>query len=163
MKAYHLSCMSKLPIVPALDRLAGARTQPAPRERLAQSRDDLREADLEPLLVEFYARVGKDVLLTPYFESLDMTDHIPRIADFWSTLLFHSGRYSGNAFRPHLEMPGLRSEHFERWLATLEATLDASYAGPNTERMKFFAHRVGYSMQLRLGIAPATVYKVDPL
>src|SRR3569623_1240308 len=163
MKAYHLTSMSKLPIVPALDRLAGARTQPSPRERLAQSRDDLREADLEPLLVEFYARVGKDVLLAPYFESLDMTAHIPRIADFWSTLLFHSGRYTGNAFRPHLEMPGLRSEHFERWLATLEATLDASYTGPNTDRMKFFAHRVGYSMQVRLGIAPSTPYQIEPL
>jgi hemoglobin len=162
MKAYHLSRMSTLPIVPAFDRLAGARTQPALREGSAHSHDDLRESDLEPLLVEFYATVGKDLLLAPYFESLDMAAHIPRIADFWSTLLFHSGRYTGNAFRPHLEMPGLRTEHFARWLATLEATLDASYAGPNTERMKFFAHRVGYSMQLRLGIAPATAYQLDP-
>jgi hemoglobin len=163
MKAYHLSRMSTLPIVPALERPAGARTQPAPREGSSQPREDLREEDLEPLLVEFYATVGKDVLLAPYFEPLDMTAHIPRIADFWSTLLFHSGRYTGNAFRPHLEMPGLRAEHFERWLATLEATLDASYAGPNAERMKFFAHRVGYSMQLRLGIAPDTAYQIEPL
>ena len=161
MKAYHLSRMSTLPIVPALDRLAGARTQPAPPD--ASARPDLRESDLQPLLVEFYTRVGKDVLLAPYFEPLDMTAHIPRIADFWSTLLFHSGRYTGNAFRPHLEMPGLRAEHFARWLATLEATLDASYAGPNTERMKSFAHRVGYSMQLHLGIAPAIAYQPDAL
>jgi hemoglobin len=163
MKAYHLSHMSTLPIVPALDRPASARTQPGPGEGLAQLHQDLRESDLQPLLTEFYATVGKDALLAPYFASLDMTAHIPRIADFWSTLLFHSGRYTGNAFRPHLEMPGLRAEHFERWLATLEATLDASYAGPNAERMKFFAHRVGYSMQLRLGIAPATTYQIEPL
>jgi hemoglobin len=163
MKAYHLSHMSTLPIVPALDSLAAARAQPALQEASPATRDDLRDVDLEPLLVRFYAAVARDALLAPYFESLDMTAHIPRIADFWSTLLFHSGRYTGNAFRPHLEMPGLRGEHFERWLATLEATLDESYTGANTERMKSFAHRVGYSMQLRLGIAPATLYRLDPL
>jgi hemoglobin len=163
MKAYHLSRMSSLPIVPALAPRAGPRSHPAPNEESLVSRDDLCDADLEPLLVRFYAAVARDALLAPYFENLDMTAHIPRIADFWSTLLFHSGRYTGNAFRPHLEMPGLRSEHFERWLATLETTLDASYAGANVERMKSFAHRVGYSMQLRLGIAPATLYRIDPL
>lgn len=153
--------MSTLPIVPAFDRLVGPRTPPAPRAVSAVPRNDLFDADLQPFLVEFYATIARDVLLAPYFESLDMTTHIPRIADFWSTLLFHSGRYTGNAFRPHLEMPGLRGEHFERWLATLEATLDTSYAGPTVERMKSYAHRVGYSMQLRLGIAPATTYQID--
>jgi hemoglobin len=155
--------MSTLPIVPAIGRLPGAQAQPVTRQDGTDQPDDLQEADLVPLLVDFYAAVAKDALLAPYFEELDMSAHIPRIADFWSTLLFHSGRYTGNAFRPHLEMPGLRSEHFARWLATLEATLDASYAGPNTQRMKSFAQRVGISMQLRLGIAPATTYQIDPL
>jgi len=163
MKFYQLSRMSILPIVPALDRLDATRTQPTPGEASASPSRDIRDEDLEALLVEFYAAIAKDALLAPYFEALDMTEHIPRIADFWSTLLFHSGRYTGNAFRPHLEMPGLRTEHFERWLATLGATLDVAYAGPNTERMKSFAHRVGYSMQLRLGIAPAAIYQIDPL
>lgn len=153
--------MSTLPIVPALDRLSGAQPQAASRQNAADGRDDLQERDLEPLLTEFYAAVEKDALLAPYFESLDMSAHIPRIADFWSTLLFHSGRYTGNAFRPHLEMPGLAAEHFARWLATLEATLDASYAGPNTQQMKSFAQRVGISMQLRLGIAPSAAYRID--
>jgi len=36
-----------------------------------------------------------------------MSTHMPRIVAFWSTMLFHTGRYSGNAFRPHLQMPGL--------------------------------------------------------
>ena len=153
--------MSTLPIVPALDRLPIALPQPVPQPVSAAPRTDLVHSDLQPLLVVFDAAFARDALLAPYFESLDMADHIPRIADFWSTLLFHSGRYTGNAFRPHLEMPGLRGEHFERWLATLEAALDASYAGPNVERMKSYAHRVGYSMQLRLGIAPSTTYRID--
>jgi hemoglobin len=154
--------MSTLPIVPAVNRVAEPRTPPAPRDESAFP-NDLREEDLEPLLVAFYATVEADELLAPYFEPVDIVAHIPRIADFWSTLLFHTGRYTGNAFRPHLEMPNLRADHFERWLATLDATLDASHAGPNTERMRMFARRVGYSMQLRLGIAPAPTFRIEPL
>jgi hemoglobin len=90
-----------------------------------------------------------------------MTAHVPRIADFWSTLLFHSGRYQGNAFRPHADMPGLTGEHFARWVATLEATVDARHAGAAAERMKALGHRVAYSMQLRLGIAPFAPWRAE--
>ena len=102
----------------------------------------------------FYAALRRDELLAPYFAHVDLAAHLPRIVDFWSTLLLHSGRYSGNAFRPHLAMPGLAGAHFARWVSTLEATMDARFAGPTAERMKALAHRIAYSMQLRLGIAP---------
>src|SRR5205085_1564071 len=81
-----------------------------------------------PLLVAFYDRVGADPLLAPYFAPLDMAAHLPRIADFWSALLFHTARYRGNAFRPHLDMPGLDAERFARWLDALETTVDERYA-----------------------------------
>ena len=147
--------MAQLPIVPA---------EPFPEgDTCADSaRPDLREDDLEPLLTRFYATVERDGLLAPYFAPVDMVEHIPRIADFWSTIMFHSGRYSGNAFRPHLEMPGLTAEHFARWLATLERTVDEAHAGPNAELMKALGHRVAYSMQLRLGIPPVFEFREIP-
>jgi len=120
--------------------------------------NDLRDDDLAELLTRFYAAVERDPLLAPYFAPVDMRDHIPRIADFWSTMLFHSGRYSGNAFRPHLEMPGLTGAHFAHWLATLDQVVDASHVGPVANDMKALGHRVAYSMQLRLGIAPFEPY-----
>jgi hemoglobin len=162
MTSYHLSFMSTLPIVPILQRRDGAAQEPAPRQAVpASSHDDLHEQDLHALLVTFYSVLADDVLLAPYFATLDMPAHLPRIADFWSTLLFHTGRYSGNAFRPHLDLPGLTGEHFMRWLSTLETMVDASFAGPNAERMKALAHRIAYSMQLRLAIEPATAYRLD--
>jgi hemoglobin len=115
---------------------------------------DLRDEDLLALLTDFYARVERDELLAPYFASVDMTAHMPVIVDFWSTMIFHTGRYSGNAFRPHLAMPGLTAAHFARWLATMEATVDAHAAGPAASHMKLLAHRVAFNMQMRLGIAP---------
>ena len=126
------------------------------------SLNDLREQDLHGLLVTFYATVERDPLLAPYFAVVDMPAHIPRIADFWSTILFHTGRYSDNAFRPHLEMPGLTAEHFARWVATLETTVDARFAGPLATQMKELGHRIAYSMQLRLGIAPFAALRELP-
>jgi hemoglobin len=115
---------------------------------------DLQDADLHDTLTAFYVSVGGDALLAPYFAAVDMPAHMPRIVAFWSTLLFHTGRYSGNAFRPHMEMPGLTAAHFARWVATLEATVDARFAGPMAEQMKALGHRIAYSMQVRLGIEP---------
>jgi hemoglobin len=119
-------------------------------------RRDLRDDDLHGLLVSFYASVAEDALLAPYFAPVDMGAHMPRIVDFWSTMVFHTGRYSGNAFRPHLSMPGLTAEHFARWLATLERSVDDRFAGEHADQMKDAAYRIAYSMQIRLGIAPTT-------
>ena len=125
---------------------------------VAVARPDLRDEDLHDLLVEFYERVGRDPYLAPYFAAVDMPAHMPRIVDFWSTLLFHTGRYAGNAFRPHQAMPGLTADHFRRWLGVLEATVDARFDGPVAAQMTALGHRIAYSMQLRLGIAPAFEY-----
>ena len=153
-----MSARSGLPIVARAepgDRVPAGGDAPAP----STGRRDLREEDLYPLLVAFYDTVERDDRLAPYFATVDMTAHMPRIVDFWSTLLFHTGRYTGNAFRPHLEMPGLTAAHFARWVATMEATVDARFAGAAAERLKALAHRIAYSMQLRLGIEPFAGYQ----
>ncbi|HEY0971026.1 MAG TPA: group III truncated hemoglobin [Gemmatimonadales bacterium] len=152
--------MPSLPIVPLPDdpgrndRTAGEGSVAA-----VESIADLRDEDLHDLLVDFYDAVARDDLLAPYFAAVDMSEHIPVIADFWSTLIFHSGRYQRNAFRPHLEMPGLAPTHFSRWIATLERTVDERFAGPAAEAMKDYGHRVAYSMQLRLGLEPFSDYR----
>ena len=143
-----MSARTPLPIV------APSSGEPAAPVANAQ-RPDVRDEDLHALLVEFYDRVERDELLAPYFAVVDMIAHMPRIVDFWSTLLFHTRRYSGNAFAPHLRMPGLTAAHFARWLATLEATVDARHAGESAEQMKALGHRIAFSMQLRLGISPS--------
>lgn len=140
---------------------AGARRTDAASDA-ADSRRDLREDDLHELLVAFYDTVGADPLLAPYFVDIDMQEHIPRIADFWSTLVFGTRRYNGNAFRPHAMMPNLTGPHFARWLDTLEATIDARFAGPAAEQMKALGHRIAYSMQMRLGIPPFEEFRPIP-
>jgi hemoglobin len=121
---------------------------------------DLTDGDLDGLLTAFYVTLADDALLAPYFAAVDMVAHMPRIVAFWSTMLFQTGRYSGSAFRPHLEMPGLTADHFQHWVAILETTVDARFSGAAADRMKELAHRVAFSMQLRLGIAPFAPYRL---
>jgi hemoglobin len=146
----------QLPIVQAPDGL----TQVAATDA-APGRPDLQDEDLYDLLVGFYARIADDARLAPYFAGLEMSAHMPRIVDFWSTLLFHTGRYTGNAFRPHEAMPGLTADHFARWVDALETEVDSRADGANAARMKALAHRVAYSMQLRLGLLPFTPWVSD--
>jgi hemoglobin len=149
------------PIIALPDALPHTSVAPARADAgsRAGGRGDLRDDDLHDLLVAFYAAVANDPLLAPYFVALDMGAHMPQIVAFWSTMLFHTGRYSGNAFRPHQSMPGLTAEHFGRWVATLERTVDARFAGEHAGRMKDLAHRIAYSTQLRLGITPPEDYR----
>jgi len=147
--------MRSLPIVAPEERARDDEIVPARNDL----RRDLADADLQDLLVAFYDAVERDPLLAPYFVHIDMRAHIPRIADFWSTIIFHTGRYSDNAFRPHAAMPGLTGEHFAHWLRVLEETVDARFAGDAAEKMKSLGHRVAYSMQLRLGIEPVAALR----
>ena len=142
-----------LPIVDVVQR-DGSDGAPA-----ATARPDVRDEDLNALLVAFYDTVERDALLAPYFAPVDMMAHMPRIVDFWSTLLFHTGRYSGNAFRPHMAMEGLTPEHFRRWVGVLEHTVDAHHEGPKAQQMKELGHRIAYSMQLRLGLQPFVPFR----
>jgi len=147
--------MSHLPIVDgSASETSPRRAADTPADPSLRDPRDLRDEDLHDLLVAFYDTVGADEMLGAYFAPIDMREHIPRIADFWSTIVFGTRRYNGNAFRPHAMMPGLTAAHFVRWLETLEATVDARFVGPNAESLKAMAHRIAFSMQIRLGIAP---------
>jgi hemoglobin len=123
--------------------------------------EDLHVQALHGLLTTFYDSIAQDALLAPYFAVVDMDAHMPRIVAFWETLVFDAHTYSGNAFKPHLAMAGLTADHFARWVSTLERTVDAAFAGPRAERMKFLGHRIAYSMQLRLGITPFGEWRED--
>ena len=120
---------------------------------------DIQEADLHDTMTAFYDVIAVHPMLRRYFDAVDMAAHMPRIEAFWSTMLFHTRRYSGNAFRPHLEMPELRAEHFALWVQSLEAIVDARFQGPHATLMKELAHRIAYSMQLRLGITPFEAFR----
>jgi hemoglobin len=113
-------------------------------------------ADVELLLRRFYGRVlVDDVLAEPFAEVqvAGLDSHIPRMCDFWETVLFRAGRYRGSALHVHRHVhhrTPLSGRHFIRWLTTWNNTVDEMYSGPVAEQAKTQAARIAWAMHRRL-------------
>jgi hemoglobin len=119
--------------------------------------DDLADrADVEALLRRFYERVLFDEVLAEAFaqlRSVGLEGHIPRMCDFWETVLFRAGRYRGSALNVHRDLHDrtpLSAAHFGRWLMVWRDTVDQMYRGPVAERAKVQAARIAWAMHRRL-------------
>ncbi|WP_022834628.1 group III truncated hemoglobin [Salisaeta longa] len=115
-----------------------------------QSRDDVHA-----VVSAFYRGIAEDPLLGPYFASVDLDAHVPRLVAFWTSIVFQSGTYRGRPFDAHAQLEGLQARHFRRWLQRFEATVDARFAGPRAARMKQRARQIATVFQSKLGVLEA--------
>lgn len=117
-----------------------------------QKREIQSRNDLIFVLDHFYDRVKKDPLIGPIFvdqAKVDWQLHLPKIYDFWDSLLFGKDVYHGRPFPPHVSL-GLRAEHFKRWLEIFFQTLDEFAEGQKVDEMKIRAYNIGQNFLSRL-------------
>jgi|SRR5215204_1064773 len=120
------------------------------------SPDLANRADVDILLRRFYGRVFADGILEEPFTELRATgleSHLPVMCDFWETVLFRAGLYHRNALNVHRKLDDrhpLSANHFVRWLALWNTTVDEMYRGPVAEHAKIQAARIAKSMHRRL-------------
>lgn len=119
--------------------------------------EDIRtREDCELLVRTFYGRAFDDPIIGFIFTDvarLDLEAHVPRITDFWETVLLGAQSFSGGVFRPHAELHAkveLREGHFERWLQLWFGTIDERFAGPAADQAKIHALRVAQAFIERL-------------
>ena len=124
-------------------------------------------ADVDALLRRFYRRALVDeVLAAPFAElrAAGLEAHLPKMCDFWETVLFRAGRYRGSALEVHRHIhrrTPLSGGHFLRWLTIWRETVDEMYRGPLAERAQVQAARIAWAMQRRL--TGATAPELDAL
>lgn len=112
--------------------------------------------DIIRLIDLFYSKVNKDDILSPYFNEavkVDWKTHLPRMYDFWETVLFAKNAYQGNPMAKHKLVDAimkLTPEAFERWLALFNETLDELFEGSITEKAKFSANTIATTLQNRI-------------
>lgn len=95
-------------------------------------------AEIEILVDQFYAKVRKDSLIGPIFNDVaqvNWDEHLPKIVNFWSDLLFGEDSYRGRPFPPHVPL-NLELAHFERWLALFFETVDENFIGLKADEVK---------------------------
>lgn len=119
-------------------------------------RDIETEAEVLELVKSFYRRVLEDELIGHFFTSavqLDFEVHIPKIASFWSGILFGNSKYTGNVMQPHIHLNHImkiEKHHFDRWLQLWEETVVSQYDGPKAAEAANRAKTIASIMQYQL-------------
>lgn len=96
-----------------------------PEQRRVSVHPAITEEMVQDLVHGFYAKVRRDDVLGPIFNAVigdDWSVHLPRMCDFWSSVMLMSGRYKGNPMAAHLKLDGVTPEHFDTWLALFAET-----------------------------------------
>ncbi len=103
----------------------------------AQKTDLRGRPDIVTLGDAFYAKIRADEPLGHVFDEVARVDwetHLPKLYDFWDTVLFRAGTFRGNPIVTHaklLEKTQLPWPLFERWLAMFRETVGELYEGEN--------------------------------
>jgi hemoglobin len=118
---------------------------------------DIRHRDDVAQLVKwFYEKATVDPLIGHFFTKvvqLDWDKHIPRITDFWTTLLFGGGLYSGNPMEAHIHLNKLspmQQQHFNRWVELWTTTVDEHFAGEKADEAKMRGTSIAHIMMTKL-------------
>lgn len=127
---------------------------------MEEHRDIQGRPDLERLLRAFYADATRDDLIGHFFTEvvvLDLDTHIPRLVDFWESVLLGGHAYRSDAMRVHQQLNSrspMLEEHFTRWTDLWCAHVDALFHGPVAERAKQRAISIATVMRLKVAQTP---------
>ena len=115
--------------------------------------------DVIRMVQSFYGLVQKDELIGPIFTDLAKVDwehHLPKMYDFWESLLFRTYSYQGNPMQVHKDLHSrfpLEEAHFERWMQLFTHTVDSLFGGPMAELAKTGA--LSSATIIRIKISPS--------
>jgi len=119
-------------------------------------------ADIVRLVDAFYGRVRADAILRPIFDGIARVDwalHLPKMYDFWESVLFGRAAFKGNPLAVHRELARrapLTSTEFSRWLQLFHASVDELFVGSCADEAKSRASRIALVMQHHIAADRAT-------
>ena len=113
-------------------------------------------ADLIFLMETFYSKALADEQIGHFFTKvapLNMQTHITLIVSFWESVLFDKAGYKGNVMEVHQHLHQLSPfipAHFDRWVQIFKETVNALFAGVNTEKILQRAESIATVMKIKL-------------
>ncbi|MGE0043776.1 MAG: group III truncated hemoglobin [Vicinamibacterales bacterium] len=121
-------------------------------------RPDITSREQITALVDaFYAGIRADRALGPIFDDVahvNWDEHLPRMYDFWETVLLGAASFKGNPLAIHralARITPLPAELFARWELLFHATIDRLFLGPVADNAKRSATRIAFTMQVHIG------------
>lgn len=121
-----------------------------------ERRDMQDRRDIATLVNQFYKKAMADEAIGFIFTEvakLDLTEHAPKIIDFWDRILFGGREYQGNPLSVHRVLHNkipLTPRRFQRWLHLFHETIDELFGGENAERLKHVSQGIAENMATAL-------------
>ena len=112
--------------------------------------DILSHEDVKSIVDSFYKKVRNSPLIGHYFKHVDWEKHLPVMYSFWSFIVLGEEGYKGNPLSKHLQLEGLKEEHFKEWLTLFLKTIEDNFQGENAEAMKNRANQIALVFQMKL-------------
>jgi hemoglobin len=112
--------------------------------------------DVKFLINTFYDKVKKDETIGYIFNDIAKVNwdyHLPIMYNFWESILFFTGTYTGNPMKAHEKIHpvvNFTAEHFSVWLKLFTSTVDELFEGEKAELAKQRAISIATVMQLKL-------------
>ncbi|MGV3705655.1 MAG: group III truncated hemoglobin [Arcticibacter sp.] len=91
--------------------------------------------DIELLVNSFYNKVQEDELIGYIFTDVARVNwdhHLPKMYDFWETILFGKKGFKGNPMEVHFKLDKihpLEQKHFDRWKEIFYEVVDQHFSG----------------------------------
>ncbi len=115
--------------------------------------------DIELLVNTFYDKIKKDEIIGFFFNDIakvNWNEHLPKMYQFWETLLFGQVSYKGNPMAAHFpinEIKAMEKHHFEHWLKVWTATVEELFTGTKAEMAIYKAQNISQLMAYKMEMA----------
>lgn len=115
--------------------------------------------DIELLVNTFYDKIKKDDVIGFFFNDIakvNWNEHLPKMYQFWETLLFGQVSYKGNPMAAHFpinEIKAMEKHHFEHWLKVWTATVEELFTGTKAEMAIYKAQNISQLMAYKMEMA----------
>lgn len=116
------------------------------------------KTDIELLVNSFYQKVQQDPEIGYFFNkvaNVNWEKHLPKMYQFWETLLLGKISYKGNPMAVHFpvnRVSPIKKVHFDRWLQLWEQSINENFSGDAAEmaitKAKNIASLMSYKMEV---------------
>lgn len=112
--------------------------------------------DIAKLVNSFYETVKTDPVIGHFFTEVvhvHWDEHLPKMYDFWESIVFGSGNFKGNPMARHFQISQIapiETTHFNHWLKLWTENADRLFAGQNTEQIKQRAQNIAGLMDYKI-------------
>ncbi len=119
--------------------------------------------DIILLVDTFYGKVQQNIKIGPIFTNVakvDWAHHLPKMYDFWESILFGKAIYKGNPMLVHFSLNDktpLHTEEFETWKNIFFNTVDDLFEGENADLIKQKAQSIADLMHFKINSPQPTI------